>query len=195
MALGWMLSVLQRGRAALARLNALFAVQPAIVGLPDAEGHRRVPRRGQVAWRHLPLSRPARRTARARRRGPHHPRGTHGGGGRSHGRRQEHAGAAAAAAVRRRGRRRRCSTAATSARCRSAGCGETSAWCRRIHSCSRAPSARTSRFGRPDDERGRGPLGRAGGRPRARPRRHAARASRPSSGSAASRCRAGRSSA
>src|SRR5215831_6384602 len=30
MALGWMLSVLQRGRAALARLNALFAVEPAI---------------------------------------------------------------------------------------------------------------------------------------------------------------------
>ena len=38
MALGWMLSVLQRGRAALARLNALFAVEPAITSPPDAEG-------------------------------------------------------------------------------------------------------------------------------------------------------------
>jgi ATP-binding cassette, subfamily B, multidrug efflux pump len=38
MALGWMLSVLQRGRAAMSRLNQLFGVQPAITSPPDAHG-------------------------------------------------------------------------------------------------------------------------------------------------------------
>ncbi|HZP43616.1 MAG TPA: ABC transporter transmembrane domain-containing protein, partial [Candidatus Binatia bacterium] len=37
MALGWMLSVLQRGRAAMQRLNELFAVAPAITSPPGAE--------------------------------------------------------------------------------------------------------------------------------------------------------------
>ena len=36
MALGWMLSVLQRGRAAMQRLNELFAVEPAITSPPGA---------------------------------------------------------------------------------------------------------------------------------------------------------------
>jgi ATP-binding cassette subfamily B multidrug efflux pump len=36
MALGWMLSVLQRGRAAMQRLEELFAVTPAIASPPDA---------------------------------------------------------------------------------------------------------------------------------------------------------------
>jgi ATP-binding cassette subfamily B protein len=36
MALGWMLSVFQRGRAAMQRLNELFAVEPAIASPPDA---------------------------------------------------------------------------------------------------------------------------------------------------------------
>src|SRR5262249_14245332 len=36
MALGWMLSVFQRGRAAMQRLNELLAVEPAIADAPDA---------------------------------------------------------------------------------------------------------------------------------------------------------------
>jgi ATP-binding cassette, subfamily B, multidrug efflux pump len=36
MALGWMLSILQRGRAAMQRLNELFGVVPAIASAPDA---------------------------------------------------------------------------------------------------------------------------------------------------------------
>jgi len=46
MALGWMLSVLQRGRAALKRLNALFAVTPAITSPPGAEAPEDV--RGEI---------------------------------------------------------------------------------------------------------------------------------------------------
>jgi ATP-binding cassette subfamily B multidrug efflux pump len=49
MALGWMLSVLQRGRAALARLNALFAVAPAITSPPGAHGLE--PFRGEIVLR------------------------------------------------------------------------------------------------------------------------------------------------
>jgi ATP-binding cassette subfamily B protein len=49
MALGWMLSVIQRGRAALTRLNALFAVEPAIVSPPDAAAPKAV--RGEIALR------------------------------------------------------------------------------------------------------------------------------------------------
>src|SRR5207244_9440109 len=36
MAMGWMLSILQRGRASMQRLNELFAVEPAIMSAPDA---------------------------------------------------------------------------------------------------------------------------------------------------------------
>jgi len=49
MALGWMLSVLQRGRAALLRLEELFAVAPAITSPPGAAG---VPAfRGEIRFR------------------------------------------------------------------------------------------------------------------------------------------------
>jgi ATP-binding cassette subfamily B multidrug efflux pump len=61
MALGWMLSVLQRGRAALARLNALFAVEPAITSLPDAQPVE--PFRGEVALRGVTFRYPGRRDA------------------------------------------------------------------------------------------------------------------------------------
>jgi ATP-binding cassette subfamily B multidrug efflux pump len=44
MALGWMLSVLQRGRAAMSRLDELFAVEPAIADAPGA-----TPPAGRVA--------------------------------------------------------------------------------------------------------------------------------------------------
>jgi len=47
MALGWMLSVLQRGRAAMQRLNELFAVAPAIASPPGARGVE--PFRGEIA--------------------------------------------------------------------------------------------------------------------------------------------------
>jgi ATP-binding cassette subfamily B protein len=49
MALGWMLSVLQRGRAAMQRLNELFAVVPEITSPPGATGVE--PFRGEVALR------------------------------------------------------------------------------------------------------------------------------------------------
>jgi ATP-binding cassette subfamily B protein len=58
MALGWMLSVLQRGRAALARLNALFAVQPAITGPPAAHGIE--PFRGEITLRGVTFRYPGR---------------------------------------------------------------------------------------------------------------------------------------
>ena len=47
MALGWMLSVLQRGRAAMQRLNELFAVAPAIASPEGARGVE--PFRGEIA--------------------------------------------------------------------------------------------------------------------------------------------------
>jgi ATP-binding cassette subfamily B protein len=49
MAFGWMLSVLQRGRAAMQRLNELFAVVPAIASPPGAEPI--APLRGEVRLR------------------------------------------------------------------------------------------------------------------------------------------------
>ncbi len=49
MALGWMLSVLQRGRAAMQRLNELFEVRPAITSPPGARPIE--PFRGEVALR------------------------------------------------------------------------------------------------------------------------------------------------
>jgi ATP-binding cassette subfamily B protein len=58
MALGWMLSVLQRGRAALGRLNALFAVPPAIVTPPGAEAPATV--RGEIALRGVTFRYPGR---------------------------------------------------------------------------------------------------------------------------------------
>jgi ATP-binding cassette subfamily B protein len=58
MALGWMLSVLQRGRAALQRLNELFAVVPAITSPPDAVGI--APFRGEIAFRGVTFRYPGR---------------------------------------------------------------------------------------------------------------------------------------
>jgi len=49
MALGWMLTILQRGRAAMVRLNELFAVAPAITSPPGARPIERL--RGEVALR------------------------------------------------------------------------------------------------------------------------------------------------
>jgi ATP-binding cassette subfamily B protein len=49
MALGWMLSVLQRGRAAMQRLNEIFAVAPTITTPPGATAIE--PFRGEVALR------------------------------------------------------------------------------------------------------------------------------------------------
>lgn len=58
MALGWMLSVIQRGRAALTRLNALFAVEPAIVSPPDAVAPKAV--RGEITLRGVTFRYPGR---------------------------------------------------------------------------------------------------------------------------------------
>jgi ATP-binding cassette subfamily B protein len=58
MALGWMLSVLQRGRAALARLNELFAVEPAITSAPGAQGI--APFRGEIVLRGVTFRYPGR---------------------------------------------------------------------------------------------------------------------------------------
>ena len=49
MALGWMLSILQRGRAAMQRLNELLVVEPAIASPPGATAPERVA--GEVALR------------------------------------------------------------------------------------------------------------------------------------------------
>ena len=51
MALGWMLSVLQRGRAAMQRLNELFGVVPAIVSPPGADGVH--PLRGELRFENV----------------------------------------------------------------------------------------------------------------------------------------------
>jgi ATP-binding cassette, subfamily B, multidrug efflux pump len=58
MALGWMLSVLQRGRAALSRLNQLFGVRPAITSPPDAHGVD--PFRGEIVLRGVTFRYPGR---------------------------------------------------------------------------------------------------------------------------------------
>jgi ATP-binding cassette subfamily B protein len=64
MALGWMLSVLQRGRAALRRLDEIFAVEPAIASPPTAKAPPDV--RGEITFRdvsfrhaYAPAARPA----------------------------------------------------------------------------------------------------------------------------------------
>ena len=62
MALGWMLSVLQRGRAAMQRLNALFAVEPAITSPPGAE-RRRSPSAARSRCAASPSGIPGRRDA------------------------------------------------------------------------------------------------------------------------------------
>jgi ATP-binding cassette subfamily B multidrug efflux pump len=61
MALGWMLSVLQRGRAALARLNALFAAEPAITSPPGARDLEAF--RGEIELRGVTFRYPGRRDA------------------------------------------------------------------------------------------------------------------------------------
>ena len=59
MALGWMLSVLQRGRAALQRLDELFNVAPAIASPPGAHAPSAV--RGELTFRDVHFSYPTRR--------------------------------------------------------------------------------------------------------------------------------------
>lgn len=53
MALGWLLSILQRGRAALQRLEEVFGVAPEILGgLPDGPGGGQVVR-GEIGFHHV----------------------------------------------------------------------------------------------------------------------------------------------
>src|SRR5581483_8262953 len=61
MAMGWMLTILQRGRAAMQRLNALFAVEPAIASPPAAEPL--APFRGEIALRDVTFRFPGRKDA------------------------------------------------------------------------------------------------------------------------------------
>lgn len=56
MALGWMLSIVQRGRAALQRLEHIFATVPAIADAPDATALPAV--RGDVEFRHVTFAYP-----------------------------------------------------------------------------------------------------------------------------------------
>lgn len=56
MALGWMLSIVQRGRAALLRLEHIFATTPAIADAPDATPLPAV--RGQVEFRDVSFAYP-----------------------------------------------------------------------------------------------------------------------------------------
>ena len=124
MALGWMLSIVQRGRAAMQRLEHIFA---------DRAGDRRCRRRraaagrcaGAIEFRDVDFAYP---TPRQRPSGASSDvsftlePGQKLGDRRPHRLRQEHAGAAAAAPLRRQRRRGRCSTAATCARSRSRSC-------------------------------------------------------------------------
>jgi ATP-binding cassette, subfamily B, multidrug efflux pump len=58
MALGWMLSIVQRGRAALLRLEHIFAIAPAIA---DAPGAMPVPNlRGRIEFRNVTFAYPSR---------------------------------------------------------------------------------------------------------------------------------------
>jgi ATP-binding cassette, subfamily B, multidrug efflux pump len=59
MALGWMLSIVQRGRAAMQRLEHIFAMEPAIADAPDAVPLPAV--RGRVEFRAVSFSYPGRR--------------------------------------------------------------------------------------------------------------------------------------
>jgi ATP-binding cassette subfamily B protein len=58
MALGWMLSIVQRGRAALVRLEHIFANPPAIADAPDATPLPAV--RGRVEFRNVTFAYPSR---------------------------------------------------------------------------------------------------------------------------------------
>ena len=51
MALGWLVSILQRGRAALQRLDSVFRVEPEIVGGPDDTPDRAF--RGDIGFQHV----------------------------------------------------------------------------------------------------------------------------------------------
>jgi ATP-binding cassette subfamily B protein len=59
MALGWMLSVFQRGRAAMQRLNDVFTIDPAIASSPDALPI--LPFQGEVELRDVTFRFPTRR--------------------------------------------------------------------------------------------------------------------------------------
>jgi ATP-binding cassette subfamily B protein len=48
MALGWMLSIVQRGRAAMQRLEVIFAAEPAIADPPGAPAASSMPLRGEI---------------------------------------------------------------------------------------------------------------------------------------------------
>src|SRR5262249_33384568 len=61
MALGWMLTILQRGRAAMKRLNELFAVEPAITTPAGAEPIE--PFRGELTFKDVVFRYPGRPTA------------------------------------------------------------------------------------------------------------------------------------
>jgi ATP-binding cassette subfamily B protein len=58
MALGWMLSILQRGRAAMQRLNEIFAVSPAVTSPPGATGI--APFRGEIRFQGVTFRYPGR---------------------------------------------------------------------------------------------------------------------------------------
>ena len=58
MALGWMLSIVQRGRAALQRLEHIFAMVPAITDAPDATALPAI--RGRVEFRDVSFAYPSR---------------------------------------------------------------------------------------------------------------------------------------
>ena len=101
MAMGWMLSVLQRGRAAMSRLDHIFDAQPSICDPPDAAPLAAI--EGRIEFRNVDF---AYRTAGNghqvldRRLLPYRAR-SEAGAGRAHGGGQEHGRDAAAAAVRR----------------------------------------------------------------------------------------------
>jgi ATP-binding cassette subfamily B protein len=58
MALGWMLSIVQRGRAAMQRLEHIFAIEPAIADPPDAAALPAV--RGRIEFRNVSFAYPRR---------------------------------------------------------------------------------------------------------------------------------------
>jgi ATP-binding cassette subfamily B protein len=65
MAMGWMLSILQRGRAAMMRLEHIFAAEPEIVGPPaTAEGNGATPiARGEIDFENVRFAYPGRRSS------------------------------------------------------------------------------------------------------------------------------------
>lgn len=58
MALGWMLSIVQRGRAALQRLEMIFAAEPAIADPPGAAAATPMPLRGAITFRDVDFAYP-----------------------------------------------------------------------------------------------------------------------------------------